>query len=59
VNQVQAFEKAWLEHIKTVHKEAILDGIKKDKYELTKPMMEKLSKICDEFTTSFKASQSA
>jgi F-type H+-transporting ATPase subunit alpha len=59
VNQVQAFEKQWLEHIKSVHKEDILEGIKKDKYELTKAMMDKLHKVCDEFTTQFKASASA
>ena len=31
----------------------ILDGIKKDNYELTADMQKKLSAVCDEFTTSF------
>mmetsp|Transcript_10026 Transcript_10026/g.15086 ORF Transcript_10026/g.15086 Transcript_10026/m.15086 type:complete len:553 (-) Transcript_10026:57-1715(-) len=59
VHQVQGFEKAWLEHIKTQHKDDVLEGIKKDKYELTKPMMEKLSKLCDEFTKAFVASSAS
>ena len=31
----------------------ILDGIKKDNYELTADMQKKLSVVCDEFTSSF------
>lgn len=53
VNKVTAYEKAWLDHIKASHKTDILDGIKKDGYELTDAMQEKLSAVCDEFTTSF------
>lgn len=31
----------------------VLDGIKKDNFVLTDAMNEKLSKLCEEFTTSF------
>lgn len=31
----------------------ILEGIKKDNYELTDDMQQKLASVCDEFTTSF------
>lgn len=53
VNKVTAYEKAWLSHIKASHKSDILEGIKKDNYELTADMQKKLSAVCDEFTSSF------
>ncbi|CAM9865924.1 unnamed protein product [Scytosiphon promiscuus] len=53
VNKVTAYEKAWLEYIKASHSSDILEGIKKDNYELTDAMQEKLTAVCDEFTTSF------
>ncbi|CAN0266205.1 unnamed protein product, partial [Ectocarpus sp. 12 AP-2014] len=53
VNKVTAYERAWLAHIKASHSSDILEGIKKDNYELTDDMQQKLASVCDEFTTSF------
>lgn len=51
VNQVQAFEKAWLDFIKLSHPD-ILSAIK-EKKEISKELDEKLSALCDDFSSNF------
>ncbi len=53
VNKVQQYEIDWLAHVKNFHKDAVLEGIKRDNYVLTDEMEGKLKKICGEFTDSF------
>merc|ERR1711965_563667 len=53
VNQVQAFEQAWLEFIKMSHP-ALLTGIK-EKKGITSDIDEKLTALCDEFSSNFSA----
>jgi F-type H+-transporting ATPase subunit alpha len=55
VSRVTAFEKAWLNHIRTNHKDDVLEAIKAAKYTLTPELNTKLMKICGEFTASFTA----
>merc|ERR1711935_664863 len=51
VSQVQAFEKAWLDFIKLSHPD-VLSTIKEQK-EITKELDEKLSALCDDFSSNF------
>jgi len=53
VSQVTEFEKAWLQFLKTSHG-AVLSEIK-EKREISASLDEKLSALCDEFSSSFKA----
>jgi len=52
VAAVQAYEKAWLAHVKTSHSD-IFTAIKADKMTITKETEAKLANLCDEFTNSF------
>ena len=52
VNAVQAYEKAWLSHIKTSHSD-IFTQIQTDKMSISKETEAKLASLCDEFTSSF------
>jgi len=54
VEDVIAFEAAWLEHLKTSHKAATLDAIK-EKNEIDSATNDKLMQLCDEFTSGFSA----
>lgn len=52
VEHVQAFEKAFLEHVKTAHKK-VLDDIVNSGYVLTKEAESALHKIAEDFTSGF------
>ncbi|KAJ8602799.1 hypothetical protein CTAYLR_002615 [Chrysophaeum taylorii] len=54
VASVQAYEAAWLDHLKTSHSD-IFSQIKADKMVITKDTEAKLAKLCDDFTTSYVA----
>jgi len=54
VEDVIAFEAAWLEHLKTSHKAATLDAIKASD-EIDSATHDKLMALCDEFTSGFSA----
>jgi len=51
VKKVQEFEAAWLQHVKDSHPEIIAEI--KASGEISDANMEKMTKICDDFTTSF------
>lgn len=50
-----ADDRAFCVFCLAVEQSDILDGIKKDNYELTDAMQKKLAQICEEFTSSFAA----
>jgi len=52
VSAIQAYEKAWIQHIKSSHT-YIIDQIKADKMSISKDTEQKLGKICQEFTDAF------
>jgi len=58
VEDVQAYEAAWLTFIKTYHKEATLEAIKKNNYTIDDKIKQTLSQLCEEFTSSFLISKS-
>jgi F-type H+-transporting ATPase subunit alpha len=53
VSQVQAFEKAWLNFIKTNHYDSTMGAIIKAGYVITPEVDKTLTKLCDEFSASF------
>lgn len=57
VASVTAYEKAWIDHIRTSHRADVLDAIKKAKYVLTPEINEHLKKLCEDFTASFSAAK--
>jgi len=55
VSQVGEFEKAWLNYIKTSHKEATMGAIIANKMTITKEIDALLTKLCDDFSKNFAA----
>jgi len=55
VSKVLDFSRAWLQHIKTSHKAAVIDAIVKEKFTITKEIEANMMKLADEFTTSYTA----
>jgi F0F1-type ATP synthase alpha subunit len=55
VSQVGEFEKAWLNFIKTSHKEATMGAIIANKMTITKEIDALLTKLCDDFSKNFAA----
>ena len=53
VEDVIAFEAAWLEHIKTSHPDILAEI--KSTTEISSGLDDKLMKVCDEFTSGFSA----
>ena len=53
--QVSEFSRAWLNHVMTNHKAAVVDAIIKEKYTITKDIEATMMKLADEFTTSYTA----
>merc|ERR1712000_93666 len=53
VSKVSEFAKAWLKHLKTNHKAAILDAIVKEKFTITKEIDEKMKKLAEDFTSTY------
>jgi len=53
VAQVPAFEKAWLNFIKTSHYDATMGAIIKEGYVITKEIDAKLTELCDDFSANF------
>jgi len=55
VSKVTHFADAWLKHVMTVHKAAVVDAIIKEKYTITPAIEATMMKLADEFTTSYNA----
>jgi len=55
VSKVSEFSRAWLNHVMTNHKAAVVDAIIKEKYTITKDIEATMMKLADEFTTSYTA----
>jgi F-type H+-transporting ATPase subunit alpha len=55
VEDVTAYEAAWLEHIKTSHYAETMGAIKDAGYEITPAINDKLMALCDDFTSGFSA----
>ena len=56
VAKVSDFSKAWLNHIMTSHKAAVVEAIVKADYTITKDIESTMMKLADEFTTTYNAS---
>jgi len=55
VAKVSDFSKAWLAHIKTSHKAAVIDAIVKEKFTITKEIDATMMKLAEEFTATYNA----
>jgi F-type H+-transporting ATPase subunit alpha len=53
VAKVSDFSKAWLAHIMTSHKAAVIDAIVKENYTITKEIEDKMMALAEDFTNSY------
>ena len=53
VSKVSAFASAFLGHVKTTHKAAIIDGIINAKYTITPEIEANMMKVAEDFTSSY------
>jgi len=57
VEDVQEYEKQWLNFIKTNHASVTFDAIKNNKFTINEAIDQKLMQLCEEFTTKFIATK--